>query len=175
VVDFDSPQTGNQAIVGPAIIQMAQMTNSMPIDATRLGYDIQDASQYPGGPEQAKEDVGYSRHWGAIIAYPNSTSVWREALATGDASYDPSGCVGIFFSGARFYQITLLYLDKFMQEAARGALNQAGATAVSNYIQSIQGNAALLANAAAVPQAIGTPFGYYAEDQRPIQTQQAWK
>lgn len=96
VVDFESPSLGDQAIVGPAIVQMAQMTNAMPIDMTRLGYDIRDASQYPGGPDQVKEDVGYSRHWGAIIAYPNSTSVWREALATGDASYDPQGCVGIF-------------------------------------------------------------------------------
>lgn len=60
-----------------------------------------------------------------------------------------------------------------MQEAARMALMTAGSTAVSNYIQSIAGNTALLANAAAVPQAIGTPFGYYTEDQRPIQTQQA--
>lgn len=62
-------------------------------------------------------------------------------------------------------------MDTFMQEAARMALQQAGTSAVSNYIQSIAGNTALLANAAAVPQAIGTPFGYYTEDQRPIETQ----
>lgn len=66
------------------------------MDLARLGYTIADASQYPGGPDQAKEDIGYSRHWGAIVVYPNATSVWQSALAAGDASYDPTGCVGIF-------------------------------------------------------------------------------
>lgn len=96
VVDFESPVVGDSAIVGPALVQMAQENNAMPKSATRLGFNIKDASEYPGGPAQAIEDVGYSRQWGALIAYPNSTTVWLNALQNGDASYDPSGCVGVF-------------------------------------------------------------------------------
>lgn len=57
-----------------------------------------------------------------------------------------------------------------MQEAAQMALKQAGNTAVSDYLQSIDGNAAALTTAATVPQAIGTPFGLFTDDLRPIQT-----
>jgi len=170
-VDFDSAAIGNNAIVGPALIQMAEQTNSQPSTMTRLGYAIRDASDYPGGLAQVKEDIGYSRYWGAIIATENSTSAWRSALENGNADYDPSGCVAVLYSGARFYQYTVVYLATFMQEAARMATQQAGAQAVGNYLQTINSNAALLANAAAVPQAIGTPFGYWADDVRPMQTQ----
>ena len=76
-------------------------------------------------------------------------------------------------SGARFYQITLLYMNTLLEQAASRALKPAGSQAVQNYLQSITGDAAALANAAAVPQAIGNPFSYYSEDLRPVQTHKA--
>ena len=51
-----------------------------------------------------------SNTWGAIVVYPNCTTTWLSSVQTGNASYDPTGCMGVFISGARFYQVTLLYL-----------------------------------------------------------------
>lgn len=33
-----------------------------------LGIDIRTAESYPGGVEQVKEDIGYSRYWGGKAA-----------------------------------------------------------------------------------------------------------
>lgn len=105
VVDFDSAQSGNNALVGPAIIQMAERTNAMNPNMPRLGYNILPASYFPGGLEDVKANVGYSNHWGAIVANANCTTQWQSALQTGDSSYDPTG---LFF--AQSYSLARLTL-----------------------------------------------------------------
>jgi hypothetical protein len=104
----------------------------------------------------------------AIVVYPNCTSTWRTSLQNGLADYDPTGCVGIFYSGARFYQVSLLYLAPFMKRFAQQILQTASTQAVSQYLSSIQGNTTALALLANVPQALTTPFSLYEEDVRPI-------
>lgn len=166
-VDFESPQLGQNAAVGPVLTQMAQETNVQTM-RPHLGFDIRDASSYPRGVDQVKEDVGFSRYWGAIVVYPNCTSTWTSSLQNGNASYDPTGCMGVFYSGARFYQITLLYLAPFMARFAGKVAQQASTQAVTTYLNNNAGNAAALATAANSPQAFATPFSFFNEDVKPI-------
>lgn len=155
-----------------------------------LGFAITEASEYPNGAIDVKEAIGYSKYWGgahekapvnvlleimltagsyvAIVVYPNCTSTWRTAVRNGIASYDPTGCVGIFYSGARFYQVSLLYLAPFMKRFAEQVAQQASTQVLTQYIISIQGNATALTLLAQVPQAVSSPFSLYQEDVRPI-------
>lgn len=95
---------GPDGSVGPVLTQMAQQTNEQPKSIGRLGFAIEDASDYPGGIDDVRNTVGYSGRWGAIVALPNCTSAWEDALSSGDASYDPTGCLAVFYSSGRFYR-----------------------------------------------------------------------
>lgn len=96
---------------------MASNSNAMStkyISTAHLGYVIRDAADYPRGVYDAMDEVTNKDCWGAIVVNANATSAWRAALESGDASYDPSGAVGVFYQGARYYQIILLYLAPFV-------------------------------------------------------------
>ncbi len=71
---------------------------------------IRDPSAYPNGLEDVRNSVVTGECWGAIVVNANATSAWRSAVESGDGTYDPQGSIGIFYSGAKFYQIILLYL-----------------------------------------------------------------
>jgi len=154
---------GQDGAVGPLLTQMAQETNAQSM-RPHLGFAIREASSYPDGVEGVKQDVGLSKYWGAVVVYPNCTSTWTSSLQTGNTSYDPTGCIGVFYSGARFYQITLLYLAPFMAQFAGTVAKMASNQALSNFLTNSAGNAATLATAANVPQALATPFSFYNED-----------
>lgn len=95
---------GPDGALGPVLEQMAQQTDSEPPNIGRLGFDIQDASAYPGGIDQVRTHIKDAHSWGAIAVLPNCTTTWQDALSNGNASYDPTGCMAIFISGARFYR-----------------------------------------------------------------------
>lgn len=61
-----------------------------------------------------ERDIATQKSWGAVVINANATTAWRNALTTGDASYDPNGAIGIYFSSARFYQVTLLYIESIV-------------------------------------------------------------
>lgn len=101
---------------------MASNSNAMStkfISTAHLGYVIRDASSYPRGVYDAMDEVTNKDCWGAIVVNANATSAWRAAVESGDGSYDPSGAVGVFYQGARYYQIILLYLAPFVSPARR--------------------------------------------------------
>lgn len=104
----------------------------------------------------------------AVVVYPNCTSTWTTALQNGLANYDPTGCVGIFYSGARYYQVSLLYLAPFMEMFVSQVVQQASTQALTQYLNTIQGNATAVSLLAQVPHAVSSPFSFYQEDVRPI-------
>lgn len=121
--DYDTPTAnslGFSPIVGPAFQSMASQSNAMPSTSPHLGFNLVDVSSYPSdyptayGTEAAIDDVLHKRCWAAIVVHGNATAAWRNAVENGDGSYDPTGAVGIYYSGARFYQIILLYLRPFV-------------------------------------------------------------
>lgn len=96
-IDFETPLLGNQAAVGPILTQMAAQTTDSSM-RPHLGFALDvNAFDFPGGVEQVKQAVGESKYWGAIVVYPNCTSTWQSSLQTGNASYDPTGCIGVFY------------------------------------------------------------------------------
>ncbi|KAI5449661.1 hypothetical protein NCC49_004122 [Naganishia albida] len=189
LVDLDTAASGSSAIVGPAFRAMASNSNAMStkyISTAHLGYVIRDAADYPRGVYDAMDEVTNKDCWGAIVVNANATSAWRAAVESGDASYDPSGAVGVFYQGARYYQIILLYLAPFMVRNTRTALQTASSAARSTILASLSNTFTAPSSAPAssqlvtttlgalqaVPQALATPFGFYQHDLR-VQTQWA--
>ncbi len=109
LVDLDSASSGSSAIVGPAFRSYAQQSNAKPISMTHLGFDIRDTSLYPNGVYDAINDVENNKCWAAVVIHANATRNWREAVegnATALEEYDPTGSVGIYYMGSRFYQVS---------------------------------------------------------------------
>lgn len=172
VVDFDSHASGANAIAGPYITAALRTIDSA--SGPHLSYDIIDPARYPGGAQQVMDAVAKSGPWGAIVIHANATSAWRNAVTTGNAAYDPNGSVGLYYSAARFYQITLLYVVNFISQSAHSAIFAASQAAAQQFLCANAGSTASTQNAGALTTAssshaaIGQPFGSYQYDVNPI-------
>lgn len=116
VVDFDgqiAPYNGVQPIVGPAVTNLTEQLFSSP--EVSLGYTTLSPSQYNNDPLQVREAVYRWDAWAAIVVNPNATALLQEAVATGNASYDPSGSVQIIFQTARDSTTVTSYLSPYLQ------------------------------------------------------------
>ncbi|WWC92395.1 uncharacterized protein L201_007352 [Kwoniella dendrophila CBS 6074] len=171
VIPFDTP-TSTSYLNGPITQQMTYVANEPP-SIVHLGYQIKDPSNYPDGLNDVRRSVIAQECWAAIVVNANASSAWTNALQNGDASYDPSGAIGIYYSSARFYQVVLLYFDSLITRDLANPLASARSAALKAFMGSSATNTALLTNAARAPQAIGVGFGYTIFDVRPIQNY-AW-
>lgn len=169
VVDFDSQAVGAQnALAGPPITQSLIMLNSKV--GPHLTYQVVPPAHFPGGPSQVMEAVGHNEAWGAVVINGNATTAWRSAIENGDAAYDPTGSVGVYFSGAHFYQIVLLYVAPIMKTNVVTALIEASDAAARTFLQTAisANNATAVSMAARAPQTLGNVFGMFTYDVRPI-------
>ncbi len=109
-VDFDSAASPDTAILGPAFTNVVQnIITTTPASEARLGYVVRDPADFPNGLEDVRHSVYTGECWGAVVVNANATSAWREAASSG-GSYDPQGSIALLFSGARFFQIIILYV-----------------------------------------------------------------
>ncbi|WVQ63400.1 uncharacterized protein L199_001553 [Kwoniella botswanensis] len=167
VIPFDTPSS-TSFLNGPITQQMTYVANEPP-SVVHLGYEIKDPSNYPNGLEDVRRSIVAQECWAAIVVNANASSGWTDALQNGDASYDPTGAIGIYYSGARFYQVVLLYFDSLITRDLANPLATARSQALEAFMGSASTNPTLLTNAARVPQAVGVGFGYTIFDVRPIQ------
>ncbi|WWC72650.1 uncharacterized protein I206_106614 [Kwoniella pini CBS 10737] len=171
VIPLDTPSSTSY-LNGPITEQMQTVANQPP-SIVHLGYQMQDPSNYPNGLEDVRRSVIAQDCWAAIVINANASSAWTNALNNGDASYDPNGAIGIYYSSARFYQVVLLYFDSLITRDLASPLATARSQALQAFIGTTNTNTNALTNAAIVPQAIGVGFGYTIFDVRPIQNS-AW-
>ncbi|OCF36034.1 hypothetical protein I316_02530 [Kwoniella heveanensis BCC8398] len=171
VIPFDTP-SGTSYLNGP-MIKEANYVASLPSSVVHLGYEVKDPANYPNGLDDVRRSVIAQDCWAAIVVNANASTAWTNALTSGDASYDPTGAIGIYYAGARFYQVVLLYFNAIISETLTNPLSTARSNALEAFMASASTNPTLLTNAARVPQAIGVGFGYTIFDVRPIQNY-AW-
>jgi len=110
-VHFVSFDTDPNSFLNGPMIQEAQYQAALPSSIPHLGWEVHDASEYPNGLWDVMHEVYAQKAWAAVVINANATSAWREALANGDMNYDPTGAIGIYYASARFYQVTLLYIE----------------------------------------------------------------
>ncbi len=186
-VTFD---TDPNSFLNAPMLNEVQYEAALPRSIPHLGWEVHDASEYPNGLEDVKQEVYSQKCWGAVVINANATSAWRAALANGDATYDPTGSIGLYFASARFYQVTLLYIEAFVSgsqckhtpantrfrqlvQALSHPLATARGQALQSFVSSSAGNVNAIALAQKVPQALGVGFGYTIFDLRSIQNS-AW-
>lgn len=117
VVDFDAqvaPYDNVEPLVGPAVTKLTQQLFDSP--GPSLGYVTKPASQYNSDPLQVREAVYRWDAWAAIVVNPNATSLLQSAVATGNASYDPTGAIQVIIQTARDATTVQSYLSPYLTE-----------------------------------------------------------
>ena len=97
------------------MINQANYENSLSDSVPHMSWVIRDASLYPNGLSDVENEVITQQCWAAVVINANATSAWTAALAAGDASYDPTGAIGIYVQSARFYQVVLNYVEAIVR------------------------------------------------------------
>lgn len=96
---------------------MAQMAREQATMETSLGWSVRPSSDYPNGLQDVENNVLSQKCWVTVVINANATSAWREAVTSGDGNYDPTGAVTVYFQTARFYQVTLLYIEALVSDS----------------------------------------------------------
>lgn len=105
-IDFDEDAA---SFLGPAIANEVATQKSLPSSMTHLGWETRPASQFPNGLADVRNAIAGQKCWVAVVVNANATTAWRNAITTGDSTYDPTGAIGVYYESARFYQVILLY------------------------------------------------------------------
>ncbi|KAI9634655.1 uncharacterized protein MKK02DRAFT_37535 [Dioszegia hungarica] len=168
-VRFVTFDTDSSALLNAPITQQANYLASLPSSVTHLGWEVRSASNYPNGLADVQREVLQQECWAFVVVNANATSAWRAAVRNGDGSYDPNGAIGIYYMGARFYQVQYLYTESLIKEELSNPLSTARAEALQAFNTYAANNAGAIAAAARSPQTLGVAFGYNIFDLRPIQ------
>lgn len=107
-VTFDNDAN---ALLNQPITEQANYLANLPASMPHLGWQVRQASDYPNGLEDVRQEVLHQKSWATVVVNANATSAWRNAIRNGDANYDPNGAIGIYYMGARFYQVQYLYTE----------------------------------------------------------------
>ncbi|KAK1997141.1 MNNG and nitrosoguanidine resistance protein [Colletotrichum falcatum] len=137
VVDFDGqagPYESVQPIVGPTAVQVVQQSLNKP--GPSLGWTVLPPSSFDNDPVAVRMAVYNWESWAAIIIHANATAALQEAVATGDADYDPAGSVQIIIQTARdqtTYQSNIQqHMTQFTEQFARQFGKRWGQAVASN-------------------------------------------
>lgn len=102
VVDFDGqvePYRSNDTIVGPAVTDVVK--EILHSTTPHLGFTIRSPSDFNYDPWAVRQGVYDEHAYAAVIANPNATSLLRDAVASGNTTYDPTGAVQTVIISAR--------------------------------------------------------------------------
>ncbi|KAI9836382.1 MAG: hypothetical protein M1819_001411 [Sarea resinae] len=170
VVDFDGQvapynNTGEPAIVGPAITQLAEMT--VQASPVHLGLGSLPPSHFDNDPMNVRRAVYDFKAWAAIIINANATAMLRSAIRTGNTSYDPLGACQVIYMDSRddtnWYDFIYPMLSTFMTQATTNV----GETWTRMVLQNAS-DPTVLANLQKVPQAISPAIGFSMFNLRPF-------
>lgn len=166
VVDFDSIASGSSALVGPRVSAILAAISAAP--GPHLTYEIVDpTTKYPGGYEQVMDAVRHSGPWGAVVIFGNATTAWTDAVQNGVTTYDPTGSVGVYFAGARFYQVVLLFISSLLSQNVHNGVYAASQAATAQFLCG-NTDATALTTAGLAPATLGTAFSFFQYDVSPI-------
>lgn len=165
VVNFDGqlpPYLGVEPLVGQAFEQAVAETIKSP---EHLGLFVRGPSTYNNDPMAVRQAV-YDEHiWAAIIINANATALLREAVETGNASYDPMGVAQFIYNEARDETVADIYIVPFINELETQVTSQFGAMWAKQVLTNSTLSRATMARA---PQAISPAIGFSTYNLRPF-------
>ncbi|KAG8751570.1 hypothetical protein FRC14_007767 [Serendipita sp. 396] len=164
VIDRDGQALGN-AVAG-AIMN----TTTSGIKQT-LGWQKLDASMFPTNDDVALGVVD-ERAWVAVVIAEGATAKLAAARANGDATYDPTSLISVYYSQARNEVASGIYLP-LTQTLLIKTLFQFNAQSTAQYLAGIAGNQTAIQLLARAPQTISTPAYFTLFNLRPYTAQVA--
>ncbi|KAL9117285.1 MAG: hypothetical protein Q9187_006181 [Circinaria calcarea] len=168
VVDFDgqvAPYLGETPMIGPLITRTTEAQvreNRMP----HLGYVTVPPSAYNYDPIQVREAIYGQQAWAAIVINANATTLLRQAVEQGNATYDPLGACQIIYVQARdqttYYDFVLPQINTLQTEVT-SMFGQMWARQV------LANTSIPRTNLQRVPQALSPAIGFSMFNLRPFQ------
>lgn len=175
VVDLDNNYLGTQ------IVNAFQASLSQP-NHFSLIFDTAFTSN-----EQVQEAVYDEKAWGAVVGEiaplsslllipllthaaavnPGATHNLQQALASGNASYDPTSAVMLITEGARNVLTSGSHVVPGLEALLQPALTQAAENQTASFLAANVANTAALQTALKCPQCLSNGFAYTPNDLRP--------
>ena len=163
VVDFDGqidPYITNDTIVGPLVTNVTKTYEAS--TGLHLGYKIKSPADFNNDPWAVRQAIYDEHAYAAVIVNPNATTLLRNAIATGNTSYDPTGAIQTVIISARdentYYTYVLpdLAILQAMVQASFGPLWARELVSSSTNLSTIP------------PQTINPGIGFFHIDLRPF-------
>ncbi|KAI9679441.1 MAG: hypothetical protein M1817_005463 [Caeruleum heppii] len=181
VVDFDglvAPyDNGLPPLVGPTVVQGVRMVLQQPQPPAvmslnspqpHLGYIPTPPSQFNNDPMAVREAVYHQKAWAAIIVNPNATALLREAVAQGNASYDPRGAAQTVYVQARQETTYNNYIIPQLTSLETQITSTFGKMWAQMVLQNATDNPDVLANIQRASQAVNPAIGFTTINLRPF-------
>ncbi|OJJ06758.1 hypothetical protein ASPVEDRAFT_335223 [Aspergillus versicolor CBS 583.65] len=154
VVDFDNAQ---DALVGPAVTDLAGQLGG----GQNLGYTVKPPAEFNNDPVAVIQAV-YDQHcWAAVIVSPDATTLLRDAVSTGNSSYNPSDVAQFVVISARDQTTVETYITPALNSFELQLRAQFGPEWVRNIAQQS-------VDLTQVPQAINPAIAFNTLDLRPF-------
>jgi hypothetical protein len=170
VVSFDGQgyPAGTATVVGDAVTRAAEQQAA--ITSGALGFRVENPADYDNDPLSVRQHVYDEHAWAAVIVNANASYLLQQAVAEGNADYDPQGAMQIVYVQARNEQTYNNYivpqLDKFLINVQA----QFGQQWISRVLSDNALDAATYNNA---PQALNPAIGASIFNLRPFSPPQA--
>jgi len=165
VVDFDGQSAPYQDVlplVGPAMTQAAQQIRQ---PTGTLGWEVRSPADFNYDPIAVRQYV-YDQHaWAAVIINNNATALLRQAVQTGNTSYDPMGAAQLIYVQARDSTTYADYILPQLQQFQTQVTSTFGQQWVVRVISNSTFDPATYANA---PQALSPAIGFSTFNLRPF-------
>lgn len=171
VVDFDGRAapyntSGVRPVVGPTIVQLAEMMVNSP--QPHLGYTVVPPSAFNYDPIQVRQAVYDWDAWAAIIVNANATAMLTSAVQTGNVSYDPLGACQLVYMDSRDDTNWYDYMGPMISQFQTEATTMVGEMWTRQVLQNATSDPTLLSNTARVPQALSPAIGFSMYNLRPF-------
>ena len=179
VVDFDgiAPyDASGPPLLGPLVtkqlntqILLAEPTNHLKLNdpPPHLGFQVRPPSMFDNDPIRVRQAVYDQDAWAAIIINANATALLREAVATGNTSYDPLGAAQIIYVQARDETTVNNYIVPILDTLQIEISSIFGKMWAQMVLQNAS-DPTVLANIQKVPQALAPAIGFSVYNLRPF-------
>ncbi|WVW78515.1 hypothetical protein I302_100470 [Kwoniella bestiolae CBS 10118] len=133
---------------------------------TNLRYFVTSPSELPDIPS-IEDDIVNEGAWAAIVINTDATTNLNQARLNGNAGYNGSSAIDVFYAQSRMETAVNSYLLPYMQQALGGILGQYNARSVAQFLQSNANNAAAITALASAPSTVSNPVWYTLMNLRP--------
>lgn len=166
VVDFDgrqAPYTDSEPLIGPMVTRMTERMLASP--QPHLGYITMDPAVFDHDPLKVRDAVFDFDAWAAIVVNPNATALLRQAVNTGNSSYDPSGACQVIWVEARDQDTYYSYIIPQLNTLQTSLTAEFG----QMWTRTVLSNASInLDSLKAAPQALSPAIGFSQYSLRPF-------